>query len=584
MSATALLALSAAPALADNSDNAARQRAQLAGFVLGDFDDQLSRREREAYPAIFAAIRDRNWQIAQERLAAAPRGLLHPVARAELYLAAGSPRVEMEDLAALLREAPELPEASSIARLAESRGLEQTPHLPAAQRLRRLPGPSRRSTARPVSDDSAARSLARQVHQLIVDDSPRQAEDLLNGQRENLSPSGLTEIEQRIAWSYYLTGDDRNARRLARQARQGQGDWTVHADWVDGLAAWRQRDFDAAAEAFTAVSRRAPESELRSAGLYWAARAEMAAGRPQNVQAHLRGAAYASETFYGLLAAQTLGLEASGGQGGPAPSSGNIEQDRNAQRAVALAAIGETRLAESYVRHGAALSRANNHDAWVELAEQLDLSDAHLWLSQNAPVNYHQTTRTRFPAPAYNPRGGWRVDRSLVYAHALQESNFRPDAVSPAGARGLMQLMPGTARLLERQNGSSILNGDLNNPEANIAYGQAYMLDMRDFPGTQALLPKVIASYNAGPGAVVNWEGRLRDRGDPLLYIESIPFYETRGYVPIVLRNYWMYQRNAGDETTSLAALAQGMWPRFPGTPGPVAVRLSGHGGARIAD
>ena len=82
----------------------------------------------------------------------------------------------------------------------------------------------------------------------------------------------------------------------------------------------------------------------------------------------------------------------------------------------------------------------------------------------------------------------------------------------------------------------------------------------------------------------MNWEGRLRDRGDPLLYIESIPFYETRGYVPIILRNYWMYQRNAGEDATSLGALAQGMWPRFPGAPGAVAVRLSGQGGARIAD
>lgn len=584
-SATALLAMSATPALADTDpqDAAREQRARLAGFV-GTRGSTLNSSEREAYRGVFAAIRDRNWETAQQRLAAAPRGILHPVARAELYLAAGSPRVEMDDLASLLREAPELPGASSIARLAATRGMESSPYVPSAQRLRRLPGPSRRSTARPVTNDSAARSLARRVHQLIVDDSPRQAEDLLNGERENLSPAGLTEVQQRIAWSYYLTGDDINASRLARQARQGQGDWVVHADWVDGLAQWRQRNFDGAAEAFVAVSRRAPESELRSAGLYWAARAEMAAGRPENVQQHLRNAAYASETFYGLLASQTLGLEAPAAQGGPGSVAEDLENDRNAQRAIALAEIGESSLAEDYVRHGAALSRSNNHDSWVELAERLNLSDAHLWLSQNAPVNYHQTARTRFPAPNYNPRGGWRVDRSLVYAHALQESNFRPDAVSPVGARGLMQLMPGTARLLERQNGTSVLNGNLNNAEVNIAYGQAYMLDMRDFPGTQALLPKVIASYNAGPGAVVNWEGRLRDRGDPLLYIESIPFYETRGYVPIVLRNYWMYQRNAGDEATSLAALAQGMWPRFPGAPGPVAVRLSGHGGTRIAD
>jgi hypothetical protein len=64
------------------------------------------------------------------------------------------------------------------------------------------------------------------------------------------------------------------------------------------------------------------------------------------------------------------------------------------------------------------------------------------------------------------------------------------------------------------------------------------------------------------------------DGGDPLLYIESIPYWETRGYVPIVLRNYWIYQQKAGKPSASRHALAQGMWPRFPGLPGASAVRM----------
>jgi soluble lytic murein transglycosylase len=62
--------------------------------------------------------------------------------------------------------------------------------------------------------------------------------------------------------------------------------------------------------------------------------------------------------------------------------------------------------------------------------------------------------------------------------------------------------------------------------------------------------------------------------GDPLLYIESLPYWETRGYVPIVLRNYWIYEEEAGKPGPSRAALAQGMWPRFPGMAGANAVRL----------
>ncbi|MBA4048227.1 MAG: lytic transglycosylase, partial [Sphingomonas sp.] len=99
---------------------------------------------------------------------------------------------------------------------------------------------------------------------------------------------------------------------------------------------------------------------------------------------------------------------------------------------------------------------------------------------------------------------------------------------------------------------------------------------LRDSGGTGGLLPKVIAAYNAGPTPVQAWNATIRDGGDPLLYIESIPYWETRGYVVTVLRNYWVYERAQGRAASpSRAALAQGLWPRFPG--------LSGANGVRVA-
>ena len=114
----------------------------------------------------------------------------------------------------------------------------------------------------------------------------------------------------------------------------------------------------------------------------------------------------------------------------------------------------------------------------------------------------------------------------------------------------------------------------LNDPAHNIEFGQSYLEYLRDYSGTGGLLPKVIAAYNAGPAPVAEWNTRGIDGGDPLLYIESIPYWETRGYVPIVLRNYWIYEQKAGKDSSSQAALAQGMWPRFPGLPGATAVRM----------
>ena len=148
------------------------------------------------------------------------------------------------------------------------------------------------------------------------------------------------------------------------------------------------------------------------------------------------------------------------------------------------------------------------------------------------------------------------------------------DARSHAGARGVMQLMPGTARQIA---GTSSLPSDessLADPSFNIEFGQTYLEELRDSPWTGGLLPKVIAAYNAGPGSVKKWNEELRDGNDPLLFIESIPFVETRHYVEVVLRNYWMYQQGDGADAESLDALAQGMWPRFPGLPGQSAIRV----------
>ena len=98
---------------------------------------------------------------------------------------------------------------------------------------------------------------------------------------------------------------------------------------------------------------------------------------------------------------------------------------------------------------------------------------------------------------------------------------------------------------------------------------------LRSSPATQGLLPKIMAAYNAGLTPISRWNGEVRDQGDALLYMESIPYWETRGYVAIVMRNYWMYERQAGGASDSRRALAQGQWPTFPELSGSSGVYLS---------
>ena len=86
-----------------------------------------------------------------------------------------------------------------------------------------------------------------------------------------------------------------------------------------------------------------------------------------------------------------------------------------------------------------------------------------------------------------------------------------------------------------------------------------------DDAATGGLLPKVIAAYNAGPSPVARWNTEVRDNGDPLLWIESLPYWETRAYVGTVLRNMWVYEQQLGTPSETRAMLAQGRWPRVPG-------------------
>jgi hypothetical protein len=121
-------------------------------------------------------------------------------------------------------------------------------------------------------------------------------------------------------------------------------------------------------------------------------------------------------------------------------------------------------------------------------------------------------------------------------------------------------------------------------------FGQSYIESLRDHHATGGLLPKVIAAYNAGPVPIAAWNSRAMDGGDPLLYIESIPYWETRGYVPIVLRNYWIYEKKAGKPSAEppcagarhVAALPRACrararcgWSRSGGGPGDVSADLA---------
>ncbi|WP_413630325.1 lytic transglycosylase domain-containing protein [Novosphingobium sp. KCTC 2891] len=544
----------------------------------------LSQDDRAYYKALFGAIEREDWISVQQMFAQRADGPLHAVAKAQFYLASTSPKVELQPLTDLLSQAPDLPWSEQVGRLALKRGATALPvTLPATQALYTLPTLSKRIKPRSIADGTMPDTVALAINDRIKNDDPLGARLLLDGIDASLSPEARAEWRQKVGWAFYIENDDANARAISLSAFDaGSGPWVAEAMWTAGLAAWRMDDCVAAAESFEKAGGMANNAELSSAASYWASRAWLRCRKPEKVAASLRAAARSRDTLYGMIAGEALGLRESAPAAAPDFSDGDWQALRsvnNVRIAVQLAEVGEDGLADEVLRYQARIGAPGQYAPLSRLARDLGLPSTQLWMAYNAPAGARPDEAARFPAPKWTPANGWKVDPALLFAHSLQESNFRTAVTSPAGAKGLMQVLPGTARDLTKVE--PVMMGrekQLDLPDVNLAFGQTYLSQLRARPETQGLLPKVIAAYNAGPMPIGRWNAEIRDKGDPLLWMESIPYWETRGYVSIVMRNYWMYERQAGGASESRIGLAQGLWPQFPGLSGAQNVRIASRG------
>jgi soluble lytic murein transglycosylase-like protein len=275
----------------------------------------------------------------------------------------------------------------------------------------------------------------------------------------------------------------------------------------------------------------------------------------------LKAAARSNESFYGLIARETLGIDTRMPTDASAP--GNIDAVPNVRRAIELAKIGERWLAEDLIRHQARICNPADHHGLIEVAKRLDLAGVQFWLAHNGQPGATAHPQDRYPTPRWAPITGWRVDPALAFAHIIQESTFKADAVSPADAVGLMQVRPGTAQDMARARNLPYSRSTLTDPSYNLEFGQSFIELMRRSSATGGQLPRMVAAYNAGPTPVARWAA-IPGQGDPLLWIESIPYWETRFYVPAVFRNMWVYQGLAKAEAPTLRAMVQHRWPAFP--------------------
>jgi soluble lytic murein transglycosylase len=375
-----------------------------------------------------------------------------------------------------------------------------------------------------------------------------------------------------VARSAADTGDSAGAARIALGASDAfapgedisQQSYALRDDytslmWLGGTSAlWRQHDGIGAAALFRRYADAARGPGVKSKGLYWAGLALTRSGRPGEARDAFFGAARHADQFYGMLALERLGQ--------PVPRFPALMRpvptpDERARFAAAplTAAVREVARADDWrttIRFFKEIAEqqqtAGQHELVAELAQNLGRRDLGVIVGQAAAMHgYDQFEAISFPlipVPASQARG-W----TMIHAIIRQESQFADNAISHSGARGLMQMMPGTAGEQAGKIGLSYSAGALiADPQFNMAVGGAYFDHLLTVFGGS--YPLAVAAYNAGSGNVGKW---LRANGDPRTgaidwvdWIERIPFSETRSYVQHVLENAVVYEAMNPDKAS----------------------------------
>ncbi len=308
---------------------------------------------------------------------------------------------------------------------------------------------------------------------------------------------------------------------------------------------------------------------MTSAAAYWAARAHLRARQPEEVSHWLRRSAEYPRTFYGIIAVKALGLD---------DTEFNWQvpelKDKHLRaladvpagaRAMALLDAGHPDMAAMELRQINPGDATDLQEALVSLAQKAGMPDLSLRMGSTFKMEDGALyDAALYPDVPWKPKKGFEVDRALVYAFIRQESRFDAGASNrSSGAKGLMQLMPSTARHVASSLGWKLSSDQLLDPETNIVLGQKYLSELLGLSVVDGNLFKLAVAYNAGPGKLARWSKTASYEDDPLMFVESIPSSETRMFVERVMTNFWIYRIKYDQNTESLDRVAEGEWPVY---------------------
>lgn len=363
-------------------------------------------------------------------------------------------------------------------------------------------------------------------------------------------------------------GDPAAAYALASGHRQA-GESAIDAEFLSGWIALRRlQQPDVATRHFQALAALSHAAITQGRAHYWIGRAAAAQGDAVGAQAAYAQAAAWPTTFYGQLAIRAAGnddaalaarIRAAHDPGWSIDQATTLIGQDLARAAVLLVAWGEPRRARAFLlRLGETAPDAAERAMAARMALSLGLPDQAVAVARRAGRDGLMLPDAGWPLAVDPPDG--TVEPAVTLGLIRQESSFDIQAGSPAGAQGLMQLMPATAASVARRLNEAMSVPALTaDPAYNMRLGTAYLQALLDQFG--GALPLALAGYNAGPGRVLDW---IAGYGDPrtgaidmIDWMELIPFNETRNYVQRVIENVVIYTaRRGGNAAHPLARLA----------------------------
>ncbi len=572
-------ALLGASPVADASEGVQLARLSTADPVLSapSAKTLLSDRTVLLYREIFDLQQDGAWKAADALLARLDDDTLLGHVQYQRYMHPTAYRSSFQELSAWLKVYGDHPDARKIYKLAlkrQPRGAA-APTKPAkgymtgsgqkSQEVIRVRYRSklRRSQAKETVVQAWLRDIDRMGDRGRVADAKR-----LYNQPDIHSITDAVETDLgrwAVARAHFVKRDFAPALMLAQKAAKRSGHIVPEMHWTVGMSAWRTGDINTAAThlAKLAEADKAHNGE-RARAAYWAARA--VGFKTKRARQFLKIAAKHPRQFYGLLARKRLGIAIDHQR------ATKVQDDvaeimlryPAAKRAAALAQIGRHDLAEKELRRLASSAKSTLTAGLLKLAQSLHLPAVEMRLAHRLGYKGDVHLDAFYPVPTWQPSRGYRVDRALVFSVIRAESGFDPQAESYVGALGLMQVMPGTAKHIAKRTDLTLGSPDsLLDPETAITFGQAYLQELLNRDGIGDNLMFIAAGYNAGPGRVYQWREAFNLDNDPAMFLEMIPFVETRVYVKKVLANLWNYRARLGQPLPSLEAMAANKWPSY---------------------